>query len=341
MSRQEEFISKTGGITLKKINIFLFTLLLMSAILAGCGGAAENEETDNNQGENTEQTDQSEDNEAAFPVTVENANGEEVTIEEEPETIVSLIPSNTEIAFALGLGERIVGVSDHDNYPEEALEKEKVGGLELNIEMILSLEPDLVLAHPTNAPEGIDQLKESGLTVLMINDATNLDEVYQSIEMMATATGTVEEGDEIITAMQDDLSAIEEKANEIPEEDIKKVFIEISPEPEIFTPGNNTFENEILTTINAINIAEDQEGWVELSEEAIVEQNPDVIILSYDFVEDPVGDVLNRDAWQDTEAVKNEEVIQIDTDIISRPGPRLTEGAETLAKAIYPDVFEE
>src|SRR5699024_10958193 len=83
-----------------------------------------------------------------------------------------------------------------------------------------------------------------------MNDATNFDEVYESIEMMATATGTETEGEEIITTMQDDLTALEEKASEISEEDMKKVFVEISPEPEIFTPGNNTFENEILTKIN-------------------------------------------------------------------------------------------
>src|SRR5699024_3739223 len=111
--------------------------------------------------------------------------------------------------------------------------------------------------HPSNDPDGLEQLKESGLTVLTMNDATNFDEVYESIEMMATATGTETEGEEIITTMQDDLAALEEKASEISEEDMKKVFIEISPEPEIFTPGNNTFENEILTKINARNIAED------------------------------------------------------------------------------------
>ena len=313
----------------------------MVGVLAGCGGTADDNETDNTEDESTEQNEQSTDEESAFPVTVEDGIGEEVTIEEEPEAIVSLIPSNTELAFALGLGDQIVGVSDHDNYPEEALEKEKIGGLELNIEAILALEPDLVLAHPSNDSDGIDQLKESGLTVLTMNDATNFDEVYESIELMATVTGTEEESEEIIATMQDDLAALEEKASQIDEEDKKKVFIEISPEPEIFTPGNNTFENEILTKINAINIAEDEEGWVELNEEAIVEQNPDVIILTYDFVEDPVGDVLNRDAWQDIEAVKNEQVIQVDTDLVSRPGPRLVEGAETLAKAIYPDVFGE
>src|SRR5699024_6452831 len=136
-------------------------------------------------------------------------------------------------------------------------------------------------------------------------------------------------------------NALEEKASEISEEDMKKVFIEISPEPEILTPGNNTFENELLTKINAINIAEDEEGGVELNEETIVEKNPEVIILSYDYTEDPVGDDLARDAWQDREAVKNGQVIPLDTELISRPGPRLVEGAKTLAKAIYPDVFGE
>src|SRR5699024_9667458 len=136
-------------------------------------------------------------------------------------------------------------------------------------------------------------------------------------------------------------TAKEKKAKEISEQNMNKVCNEISPEHKIFTPRNNTFENEILTKINARNIAEDEEGWVELNEEAIVEKNPDVIILSYDYTEDPVGDVLARDAWQDIEAVKNEQVIQVDTDLISRPGPRLVEGAETLAKAIYPDVFGE
>lgn len=325
---------------MKRLHILLATFILMIGVLVGCGNAAD--EPENNEDQTaTEQEESSTNEEGAFPVTIEDGLGEEVTIEEEPEAIVSLMPSNTELAFALGLGDDIVGVSDHDNYPEEALEKEKIGGLELNVEAILAMEPDLVLAHPSNNPDGVEQLKESDLTVLTMNDATNFDEVYDSIEMIAAATGTEAEGEEIITSMQEDLSALEEKASEISEEDMKSVFIEISPEPEIYTPGNHTFENEILTKINAINIAGDQEGWVELNTEAIVEQNPEVIIVTYDFVEDPVGDLLARDAWQDIEAVKNEDVIQVDTDIVSRPGPRLVEGAETLAKAIYPEVFAE
>src|SRR5699024_11349871 len=99
---------------------------------------------------------------ACFPIEVTDALGYEITIEEEPEKIVSAIPSNTEIAFALGLGDKIVGFSDHDNYPEEVQDIEKIGGLELNVEKILSLQPDLVLAHASAADafkEALEQLR--------------------------------------------------------------------------------------------------------------------------------------------------------------------------------------
>src|SRR5699024_2892870 len=103
---------------------------------------------------------------------------------------------------------------------------------------------------------------------------------------------------------------------------------------------NHTFEQEILSLINAENVVE-EDGWVMINEEEVVDMNPDVIIVTYDYTDDPVGEVLARDAWQDITAVKDERVIQVDTDVVSRPGPRLVEGAETLAKAIYPEIFDE
>src|SRR5690625_569687 len=328
---------------MKKINLFLLSLLLMMGILAGCGDTSENEETSNNQDTETEQTETS-DNEAeegVFPVTLEDTSGEEVTIEEEPEQIVTLIPSITELAFALELGEKIVGVSDHDNYPEEVQDKEKIGGLELNTEKILSLEPDLVLAHPTNDADAIEQLRDSGLTVFVVNDATNFDEVYESIEMMAEVTGAKDKGEELITTMQDDLDVVAGKADEIDEDDMKNVYIEISPAPEIFTPGKNTFEDDILDILHAENVAKDEDGWVELSEEAVVEMNPDVIVLTYDYIEYPVEEVMERKAWEVIDAVKDEQILLVDTDLVSRPSTRLVEGAEELGKAIYSEVFGE
>lgn len=315
--------------------------------MAGCGSDPSNDvknsdDQNNNQTEeNVEQEDPGDEEETSFPVTVTDGNGEEFTMDNEPETIVSLMPSNTEIAFALGLGEKIVAGSDFDNYPEEALELEKIGGMELNIEAIVALNPDLVIAHATNTPEGIEQLVDAGLNVLTINNATNFEETYESIEMMSKVTGTTDKGEEIIEKMKNDLAALTAKAEEITDADMKKVFIEISPAPEIFTPGKGTFENEILSLIRAQNSAENEDGWVMLSEEAIIELDPDVIIVTYDYIDNAVEEIMNRDGWQDLTAVQNDQIIVVDPDLVSRPGPRLVEGAETLAKAIYPDVFGE
>lgn len=326
---------------MRKRHIFLLSIILLLGILAGCNSSNDNNDNSNKQEEpKTEQEQQT--NEASFPVTLEDGNGEEITIEEKPERIVSVLPSNTEIAFALGLGDKIVGVSDYDNYPEEALEKEKIGGLEMNIEKIISLEPQLVLANPTIDANGLDQLGSSGIQVLIVNDATDFAGVYQSIDMIGKATGTEQKAAEIIEGMKENLLALEEKSKTIEDNDRKKAFVEISPEPEIYTAGKNTFMDDILSIIQAENVASDQDGWVMMNEEAVIEKNPDVIITTYgDFVENSKEQVLRREGWQDVAAIKNEQVIDVNTDLVSRPGPRLVEGAEILGKTIYPDIFAE
>ena len=171
----------------------------------------------------TEQTEKSD-----FPVTIKDATDEEVVIEEKPEKMVSLMPSNTEIAFELGLGDEIVGVTDNDTYPEEALEKEKVGGMEFNVEKIISLQPDLVLAHGGAmgmSAEGFGQLKDAGITVFVVNDAKNFADVYDSIEMIGKATGTVEEAEKLVNDMKTKVEEIQEKAAAIKEEDKKRFML--------------------------------------------------------------------------------------------------------------------
>jgi len=318
---------------MKQLRLLILALLLVVGGLAACSSAEGNDPANNNGVENNVE-------EASFPVTVTDGNGEEFTMEKEPETIVSLMPSNTEIAYALGLGEKMLAGSDFDNYPEEALELEKIGGLELNTEAIVALEPDLVLAHPGNPIEGIEQLQEAGLTIYVVKDATNFDEVYESIEAVAKVTGSTQKATEIIDNMKNDLAKIEDKAKAITEDERKSVFVEISPAPEIYAPGKGTFEQAIIDIIQADNIVT-EDGWVMLNEEAVIEGNPDVIVVTYDFVENVEEEIKARDGWQDITAVKEDKIILLDPDLVSRPGPRLVEGALELAKAIYPDVFKE
>ncbi|MEK5040037.1 ABC transporter substrate-binding protein [Sporosarcina sp. FSL K6-3457] len=325
-----------------------FVFVFMLAILAACGtdkgtdGAAKEDSVDE---ESIEVVEEVEDEEVveAFPVTFTDDVGREVTIESEPKTIVSIQASNTEILYALGVGDRLIGVSDYDNYPEEALSVQKVGAQDMDAELVLSLLPDIafVTTYHHNTHENIlKQYEDAGITVVVTGSASTFDDVYKTMDMIAQATGTAEKADEIINDMKDRRVALEEKAKGIT--DTKKVWVEVSPAPDIFTTGKNTFMHEMLEAINATNAAEEQDGWVKMTEEEIVQLNPDVIITTYGYyIDNPAEQVLTRDGWAEVTAIKNEQVFDVDSDTVTRPGPRLIEGVETLAKIIYPEVFGE
>nr|WP_232725415.1 ABC transporter substrate-binding protein [Bacillus sp. FJAT-44742] len=332
------------------------TSLLLVMSLAACGEtedtgeeAAEDTTEESMEEETAEEPQEDTDTdgevgaEADFPVTIEDAVGEEVTIEEEPQRIVSLIPSNTETAFALGAGDRIVGVTDNDTYPEEVNDIQSVGGMEFDVETILSLEPDLVLAHESSAhfsEEGFNQLQEADITVLFVSEASGFDDAYDSIEMIGAATGTYEEAETLVAEMQEGVNDLQEQAQEISEDERQTVWLEVGPAPEIYTTGTNTFLHEILEMINAENAAQNEEGWVQYSEEDVIALNPDVIITTYGFyVEDPEEEILSRSGWSDIPAVENERIYDVHADKVTRPGPRLVDGAEAIAELVYPDVF--
>ncbi|WP_088007633.1 ABC transporter substrate-binding protein [Indiicoccus explosivorum] len=325
---------------------------LAALLLAGCGDTAEEPETTEEEvteeevadEEVAEETPAEEQPEAvAFPLTVTDAAGNEMTIEEEPESIVSLMPSNTEILFELGLGDRVVGVTDFDTYPEEVADIEKVGGVEFNVEKIISLAPDVVLAHESavaTGAAGYQQLRDAGIPVYVVSDATTFDEVYASIEEIGEVTGAAAEADGIITSMQEEVAAIEEQAAEV--EEPKDVFVEIAGAPDIYTAGSGTLIDEMIEVINAENVAAELEGWPNVDPEQIVEWNPDVILTTYGaFTPDAVEQVLAREGFGDVTAVAEEAVYDVDGNVVTRPGPRLTEGLELMAEAVYPEVFSE
>ncbi|WP_445661435.1 ABC transporter substrate-binding protein [Bacillus sp. FSL K6-3431] len=323
---------------MKKLNALLIAFMLV--FLAACGNEAEPTPVENNNESVSDQTDQENASVETFPVTIKDATNKDVVIEKKPEKIVTLMPSNTEIVYALGAGDTVVGVSESDNYPEEVNEIEKVAGMELNIEKIISLEPDVVLAHGSTVSmweSGLKQLEDSGITVLVVNDAQSFEAVYESIEMVAKATGKSEESDQLIDDMKAKLAAIKKQAESISEEDQKTVFVEISPAPEMYASGQNTFMNEMLKVINAQNAVK-EDGYPQMNEEAVLVLNPDVIITTYG-VENATELVLERKGWQDMTAVKEKQVYEVNEDLVSRSGPRIIEGVEELAKAIYPEVF--
>lgn len=325
---------------MKKFWKFGLSAGLAAALLAGCGEeAAPVEEQD----VETPAEPPKEVAEAEFPVTLTDAVGDEIVIEEEPEAVVSMVPSNTEIMYELGLGKKMVGVSDFDNYPEEAAEVEKIGGQEFNVEKIISLQPDLVLAHESGlgvGDAGLQQLRDAGVKVFVVNNAVSFDEVYETITVIAQATGATEEAERVVTEMEVQVDEIEELASAV--EEPKSVFLEVGSQPDIYTTGKGTFMDEMLTIMNAENVAGDLEGWVSMDPEAIVSANPDVIITTEGgYVEDAVEQIKSRSGFAEVTAVKEDAVYSLDSDMLTRSGPRLPEGLMEMAKAVYPEVFSE
>lgn len=325
----------------RKWGLLSFVLLLILSIATGCGAQ---EQPINGEESNSLSNDiENKDDNSIFPVTIIDDANREVVIEKEPESIVSIQASNTEIAFALGLGEKIIGVSDYCNYPEEALDITKVGGQDIKAEVVFSLLPDMAFVtdyHYNTHPDLLKQFEEAGIDVIVVGSATSFEDVYGNIEMIAKATGTQEVAEEIITDMKERHQAIKDKAKAITDQ--KRVWVEVAPAPDIFTTGTNTFMHEMLESIHAINVAQDHEGWVKLNEEEIVQLNPDVIITTYGYyIDNPKEQVLSREGWAEVPAVKNGLVFDVDSDTVTRPGPRLIEGVETLAEFIYPEVFSQ
>ncbi|GEL78605.1 ABC transporter substrate-binding protein [Tenuibacillus multivorans] len=330
---------------------WLIVLVMLLAVgLAACQGDSTGEETndqdqteesgeeqgDDNSSQEEEPSDESS-SDGFEAVTLTDKSGTEVTIEELPERIVSVIPSATETVFTVGAGEQVVGVSDNANYPEDVQDIERVGGLQLNIEKIVSLEPDLVVADVNNG-EDINALRQAGLNVLVLG-AQNLEAVYEDIKLVGQATGHVDQADEIISGMKADVEEVQEVVSGLSEDEKKKVWIEVGPE--LFSGGEGSFIDEMIDLAGGINIIGDQEGWPQVSEEIVLEKDPDVIITTYGYyIDNSVEQVLARENWQNVTAVKEEQVYDLHSDMLTRPGPRLTEGLKTLAKTFYPDHFE-
>ncbi|GAA0447554.1 ABC transporter substrate-binding protein [Lentibacillus halophilus] len=332
---------------MKRLILLLLAVMLSAGLLIGCGaGGSDSGGANDGTDDQTEKTEDNGESEASsFPVTVTDALDNEMTLEKKPERIVSVIPSNTEIAFKLGLGEKLVGVSDHDNYPKEVEDKKRVGGLELNIEAIIDLKPDLVLAHASSAEssgEGLQQIRDAGVPVFVVSEAKDIEGTYQTIKQIGNVTGTSDKADDVISDMKDDFASIRDQLDEVDNDERKSVFFEVSPAPKLSTAGTNTFFDALLQVIHADNAAADMDGWTPIDPEAVLDMNPDVIVTTYGTAEDnPVDNVLNRDGWGDINAVANENVYNVDSDLVSRPGPRLTQGAKELANVVYPDVFDE
>lgn len=271
------------------------------------------------------------------PITVKDGVGNVITLEAEPQRIISLAPSHTEVLYALGLGDRVVGVTEYCDYPPEAADKPKVGDFaNADLELVVGLEPDLVLATTMHMAETVPALQNRGVTVFVI-DPQAVSDVLDAISRIGQITGSDETAEALISDMQARIDAVQEKVKDAPR---PKVFWELGAE--LYTVGPNTFIDDLIALAGGENVAADADTpWPQLSVEAIILKDPDVIVLADHNYGQTAEMVKERPGWEDIGAVKEGNIIEIvDDDIVSRPGPRLVEGVEFLAKALHPDLFE-
>lgn len=279
-----------------------------------------------------------------FPLTVEDDLGYKITMDKKPERIISLAPSNTEILFALGLDEEIVGVTTYANYPEAALSKEKIGTIyEPNIEKIYSLKPDLVLAAGINKLESIERLKELDLKVAGFNPRT-VNDIFITLKKIGKLTGKSDTAREIVTDMYIQMSEIQDLVDKVLKDKPRpKVFYEIWNDP-LYTAGKGTFIDDVITLAGGINIGRKAHGaWPQYSMEKLLIENPDVYVSSPHSAPHQVApeSVKSRENFKNLKAIKNNRVYVIDTDIINRPSPRIIEGLKQFVKAIFPELAGE
>ena len=270
-------------------------------------------------------------------VTVTDMTGREITLDAPATRVVALTASDCEILYALGAGDTLVGRGEYCDYPEDVQAVASVqSGYETNVEQIIALEPKVVLmATMAQTKEQVEALEAAGVHVI-VSDAQDIAGVYTAIELIGAVTGKNDEAAALIAGMKDSFAAIAAKAEG---DGSKTVYFEVSPlEYGLWTAGKGTFMVELAQMIGLKNAFEDVEGWAAISEEQVLERDPDYIVtisMYYGEGPTPVEEIMGREGWQELKAVKNEAVFNADSNEVSRPGPRLVDAAQALYDFVY------
>ncbi len=277
-----------------------------------------------------------------YPLEIVDAYGTTVTIENEPQRIISVMPSNTELLFAIGAGDNVVGGTIHDTYPPEAKELEKVGGYaSLDLEKIIDLDPDLVIAGYGNGEENVGMMRdEFGMNVVVVNPQ-DIKDIMDNIELLGLITNNNENAAAVVSEMQIAIDTITETTEVIPEDARPRVLYIVWDDP-MYAAGTSTFPSDLIEMAGGKNVLE-SEGWPMVDLEDIMMKDPQVIICSSMGAEDLsvseelANKVRKNELLTYTSALKDERVIPIsDPNLIEIPGPRIVLGLEELHLILKP-----
>jgi iron complex transport system substrate-binding protein len=275
-----------------------------------------------------------------FPLTVTDDLGRAVRIEKEPLRLVSLAPSNTEILFALGLGARVLGVTTYDNYPEEVKNIQKVGGFSsADLEKIVSLSPDLVLAARVHEKEAVPALEKLGIKVLTLAPST-IDGMFNSIRLAGRATGQGVTAEKLVADLDGRIRRITVRTSGLAPA-MRPTVLYLNWVDPYKTAGRGTFIDDLLVRAGGANFAAATTGFNSITLESIVGGDPAVILVSGMGTarRQLFNAVLAEKRLAVTAARRNDRVYEIDSDLVDRPGPRLAKGLDELFRYIQPGLY--
>jgi iron complex transport system substrate-binding protein len=338
---------------LRKTLLVTGTVIAMMMGLSGCGSntaddttaATEATTTEATENDATEETassteavgtaaDASADiSETVYPVDITDSNGDVITIESEPEKVVSVAPNLTELIYELGAGDKLVGRSDYCDYPEEVSEVPSVGTIyEPNIETIIEMEPDVVVVSTHFDEENTAKLEELGIPVVTLYEETNVEGVYDMITTFGTLINRNAEAAQCVADMQDTIADVEAKVDGL---DKPTVYYVVGyGEYGDYTATGETFIAGMIDIAGGDNIAKDATDWT-YSLESLIEADPDIIVIN-EYSKD---DFMSQEAYSELSAVQNGNVYTLDTNMLDRQGYRNAEGILELAKIFHPEAF--
>lgn len=281
------------------------------------------------------------------PTTMQDREGNEFNVPKEVNTIISTAPSNTEVLVALGLADKLVAVDKYSADVEGISEElPKIDFRNPDAEAIIALNPDIVIASGHNKVGDEDPfalIKEAGIPVAYIPSSYSIDGIYEDIEFIANLTNTEKKGKELVDSMKKEVEKIKTIGDKIT--DKKNVYFEIGAGSGLYTFGNGTFLNELIETVGATNIFADENSWITVTPEAVIDANPDVILANSPGTNEAgltaIEDIESRDGWDTITAVQNGDVYSIDNNASSRPSQNVIKALKEIARAIYPDEYKQ
>lgn len=276
--------------------------------------------------------------------TMTDREGNEFTLPNKIEKIISTAPSNTEVLVELGLSDKLVAIDKYSADVEGVnTDLPQIDFRNPDAETLISLDPDIIIAsghNKTGEEDPFQLVKEAGITVVYIPSSYSIDGIYGDIEFIADITNTKKQGTEIVENMKKEVEAIKEIGDKIT--DKKTVYFEIGSGSALYSFGKNTFLNEMIQIIGAENIFANEESWISPTPESIIDANPDVILTNVPDTNgvSAVDDIKNREGWDSITAVKEGQIYSIDKNSSSRPSQNVIKALKEMAKAIYPDEYK-